>query len=134
MPIPWSDNLSVNVKEIDNQHKFFLSLLNDLYKTISSPNNKKILPEILLQLTDYAQLHFATEEKYFDQFNYEFSDEHKKEHQKLLTNVLKINEKYKSEGENILMELLDFLENWLVNHLSTQDKKYTKCFNEHGLF
>ena len=30
-------------------------------------------------------------------------------------------------------ELVDFLEDWLINHLMIVDRKYIKCFHEHGL-
>jgi len=34
-----------------------------------------------MQLVNYGNFHFATEEKYFDEFNYEDTEEHKKRHQ-----------------------------------------------------
>ncbi|MFZ2310796.1 MAG: bacteriohemerythrin [Patescibacteria group bacterium] len=133
MLIQWTDDLSVGVKEIDEQHKIFLNILNDLCNTSCSAHPSSEIASILKQLTAYVSFHFATEEKYFDKFNYEFSAEHKEEHQKLLTRVAEFNQRFATEGDAILSELLDFLEDWLIDHLSGQDKKYTKCFNEHGL-
>lgn len=133
MPIPWTNELSVGVKEIDEQHKIFLNILNELCDILA---NAKPIPEIvdiLRQLTAYANFHFATEEKYFDKFHYELAAEHKEEHKKLLARVMEFNKRFEIEGEAILPELLDFLEDWLVDHLSEQDKKYMKCFSEHGL-
>jgi hemerythrin len=31
-------------------------------------------------------------------------------------------------------ELATFCWEWMLNHILTEDKKYTKCFNEHGLY
>jgi hemerythrin len=133
MLIQWTDDLSVGVKEIDDQHKIFLSILNDLCNTSCSLHPALEVASILRQLTAYASFHFATEERYFDKFNYEFSAEHKEEHKKLLAKVAEFDQRFITEGDAILSELLDFLEDWLVDHLSGQDKKYTKCFQEHGL-
>lgn len=135
MPIiPWTSDLSVNVKEIDEQHKTFLGILNSLYELMMEPEASREIKDILRQLEAYTTFHFATEEKYFDKFNYEFAEEHKKEHRKLLVKMEEFNKRLDSEGSLVLSGLLDFLSDWLVGHLSNQDKKYTKCFNEHGLF
>ncbi|HRY63702.1 MAG TPA: bacteriohemerythrin [Patescibacteria group bacterium] len=134
MPILWSDDLSVNVKEIDDQHWTFLGILNGLYDVLRQPEREIELTGLVHQLESYAAFHFATEERYFDKFDYPWADEHKEEHRELLTKILKLKNRYESEGEAILPELLDFLENWLTDHLATQDKKYTKCLNDHGLF
>ncbi len=130
MTIPWSNDLSVHVKEIDEQHQTFLGILNSLY------NDHSILEikDILFQLESYAIFHFSTEEGYFDKFNYELSIEHKDKHKQLLAKVKEFNYRFIVEEKALLPELLSFLEDWLVDHLSTQDKKYSKCFNDNGLF
>lgn len=133
MPIPWTKDLSVGVKEIDDQHQVFLKILNSLYEVVVHADSAPELASILNQLNAYAAFHFATEEKYFDKFNYEFTAEHKKEHQKLLAQVENFNKKFKSDGVGVLPELLNFLEDWLVDHLSAQDNKYKECFKKNGL-
>ena len=134
MPIAWSDDLSVNVKEIDDQHQVFLGILNNLYDVAHRIEERDELANILRQLVAYAAFHFATEEKYFDKFDYEWADEHKEGHRELLARALKFKERYAAEGEEVLVELVEFLEDWLREHLTKEDKKYTKCFNNHGLF
>jgi len=133
MPIPWTKDLSVGVKEIDEQHQEFVKILNSLYEVMLEDEPAPELASILKQLTAYATFHFATEEKYFDKFKYALSDEHKNEHKKLLDQIGVFNKRFETEGENVLSELLSFLEDWLVDHLSVQDHKYTECFNKNGL-
>ncbi|MFC1789642.1 bacteriohemerythrin [Patescibacteria group bacterium] len=133
MPIPWSQDLSVNIKEIDEQHKHFLGLLNKTYDVFYKLKKEEV-PQLVKELHDYTQTHFETEEKYFDKFNYEFTNDHKKEHRELEAKVEEFNRKIKSEGVEAIGELVEFLEDWLVEHMANHDKKYTKCFNEHGLF
>jgi hemerythrin-like metal-binding protein len=136
MAFEWSDKLSVNVKEIDAQHKHFIEILNEVYDYVINKEVENVIKIGLVKLTDYAKVHFATEEKYFDMFNYEHAVEHKEAHRKL---VAAINDFIK-EKENttdiymLTIDLIDLLEDWLVNHLGTMDKRYTKCFNEHGLY
>lgn len=136
MSIPWKDEYSVNVKIIDDQHKYFIGLINELYDTVVNKKPKEKIQEIFAKLDAYAVLHFETEEKYFDLFHYELAEEHKKEHEKLLGEAKKFKKYYESHPENIydiIGEMFEFLENWLVDHLANQDKKYTECFNKNGL-
>ncbi|MEI6228443.1 MAG: bacteriohemerythrin [Candidatus Saccharibacteria bacterium] len=130
--IEWQQDYSVGVALIDEQHKHFVGILNKLYETIQSAKTKE-LATITTELVKYTKTHFDTEEKYFKEFKYEYTDEHIAEHKRLIG---KVGEFLENNGENHLIrsfELLEFLEDWLVGHLATMDKSYTKCFNEHGL-
>ena len=44
-----------------------------------------------------------------------------------------LKEKYPEPTIDFAFELVDFLEDWLINHLMTVDQKYVKCFHDHGL-
>ena len=130
--ITWQDEYSVNVKEIDDQHKHFIGILNRLYMAIQA-SDTAVLSPLIDELVAYATKHFATEEKYFDQFHYEGATEHKEEHAKLAATVAESLARKTEDPLTLSYELLDFLEDWLVNHLNTMDKKYVTCFAEHGL-
>ncbi len=133
MPIQWSEKHSMGVKEIDDQHKAFIETLNQLYAAINSGMGKEEMEKILLGLVNYATNHFATEEKYFDLYQYENSAEHKEEHRKLKAKVTDFYEKLKKGEADITLDLLDFMESWLVDHLENQDQKYKECFQKNGL-
>lgn len=133
MSIQWSDDLSVGVKEIDDQHQNFLKLLNRLYDLIYQSKDRQELGALLADLAAFANDHFKTEEKYFDQFQYELADEHKEEHRQLLQSVVDFQTAFKSGQSEIDQKLVDFLEDWLVGHLENQDHKYIQCFKDHGL-
>jgi len=133
MAIQWSDNLSVSVAEIDEQHKIFIKLLNDIYKMTFTGSNQDEAAGLLKQLESYAAFHFATEEKYFDKFKYDRADEHKAEHRSLSNKIIQFKTRFVSEGAAVLPEIVDFMEDWLADHLEVQDKKYSKFFNDNGL-
>lgn len=79
--IIWKPDYSVHVKEIDEQHQNFVHILDTLYDAIQKGETEKILNDTFAQLMRYKEFHFATEEKYFDEFNYEGAEVHKKAHQ-----------------------------------------------------
>ncbi len=133
MSINWDETYTIGVKEIDEQHHHFVSILNKLYEYINLGKKKEEMSAILGELIMHTELHFATEEKYFDEFNYELKDEHKALHKDLKEKVLEFHKQFLSGEKDITLELLDFLENWLLDHMANQDKKYIKCFHDHGL-
>jgi len=133
MAIQWEEKYSVGVKEIDDQHKQFIEIMNNFYVSFYANKSNDKLEEIFTKIINYGEKHFATEEKYFNLYNYEKSDEHKADHQKLKEKVLSLYDEFKAEKANIAVDLMDFLENWLVDHLINQDQKYIQCFKQNGL-
>lgn len=136
MSILWSEEYNVGVKEIDDQHKYFVGLLNETYDAVINKKSIEKIQEIFVKLDNYAILHFGTEEKYFDLFHYELAQEHKEEHKKLLKKAREFKQHYRNHPEkiyDIIEELFDFLENWLVDHIANQDRKYIECFKKNGL-
>jgi len=129
----WEKDYIFCIKEIDNQHRHFVAILDDIYKSLINLGSREEQGKLLNDLVGYAVVHFQTEEKYFDQFNYEGTVEHKKAHQELKEKVLKFQADFKLGKSEISSEILDFLEDWLIDHLATQDKKYVECFHAHGL-
>ncbi|AKM78475.1 MAG: Methyl-accepting chemotaxis sensory transducer [Candidatus Wolfebacteria bacterium GW2011_GWE1_48_7] len=131
--INWIKEYSVGVELIDEQHRYFLTLLNELFDAIISLNTESKIGDIITRLAEYAVMHFATEEKYFDEFNYEFAEDHKRRHRDLLARVEGFQKAF-DEGEvNIASEMIEFLEGWMIDHIMEVDKKYVRCFEEHGL-
>lgn len=129
----WKKEYSVGVEMFDEQHKVFFRIVNDLYEAITTGKEKDILDEIFRQLIHYTEFHFESEEHYFDEFHYEDTVEHKKAHVELCRQIAELKEKKERQDLDNPYELLDFLENWLVDHIMGMDKKYGPCFKEHGL-
>lgn len=129
----WKEEYSVQVKEIDDQHKKLVELIFRLFTAIKKQTMQSELGDILNELIEYASYHFATEEKYFKKFDYEFTDEHIKAHRTFGEKMLELQKKHKNDEIKISFELIDFLEDWLLDHLMTTDHKYIECFTSHGL-
>jgi len=133
MYIDWLPEYQVEVAEIDDQHKKFVLLINDVYDTIEVGCEEIILGDILDQLDAYSEYHFATEEKYFDLFKYPDSIKHKQVHQDFRNQVASFREHYQENEDLYARRVLEFMKNWLTDHIVTLDKAYAECFHEHGL-
>ncbi len=129
----WKDEMSVNVEEIDQQHKKLVSMINELHKAMKEGKSKVVLGDIIKGLLDYTKVHFGTEEKYFDKFGYPESEAHIKEHNDFVKKVQEFQKQFE-EGKSLLsIEILNFLKDWLYHHIMGTDKKYSKFFNDRGL-
>ena len=131
--IKWTDQFSVGVVEIDNQHKVLVKLINKLFDAMADGQANIILNEILNEMARYTQVHFATEEKYFAAFNYEGSEAHIDEHQQFIDTVMKFKTRFEAGNIVLSLEVFKFLKSWLVNHIQGSDKKYSECFIANGL-
>lgn len=131
----WQDIDSVEVKELDNQHKEIFSIANHLYDLANQLKTKEDFMPVLNELKSHVLLHFSTEEKYFDLYQYDQKISHTKLHQAY---TQKINQFLEEINQNFSVELLfqmtDFMKIWWINHIDNEDKKYSKYFNQQGLY
>ena len=131
--IPWSDDLSVGLQEIDEQHKILINLINSLYsESILKKANQSTIDAIFDELKQYTVIHFSVEESLFRLFDYPHTEAHQKQHDNLKEELVKVHRKFK-DGEPVSIELLSFLRRWIKNHIMMEDKKYAPFFLEKGL-
>ncbi len=133
MLIEWSDELSVGIQEIDEQHKVLVSLINELHDAIHERHGKEVSSEILQRLADYTKIHFAVEESLFRIFDYPGYEEHKKQHDELIREIVDLQAKINSGKTNISFQLLHFLKMWLTQHILDSDKEYVPHLLKSGL-
>ena len=131
--INWNDSFSVNVAEIDRQHQKLVSMINELNDAMRQGKGNDVLGKIINGLISYAAIHFKTEEKYFDQFRYPETDIHKKEHSAFVERVSDFKNKFEKSSLGLSIEVMNFLSDWLKNHIKASDMRYSKFFNEKGL-
>jgi hemerythrin len=131
--INWDDSYSVGIKKIDEQHKVLVKLVNELHDAMSQGAATSVLSKVLGSLVDYTIIHFSTEEELMRSYSYPDLDKHKVEHDKLTGQVKDFQQKFLSGKSTITYELMDFLSDWLINHILDTDKKYSPYFSSRGV-
>ncbi|HMK65883.1 MAG TPA: bacteriohemerythrin [Thermodesulfobacteriota bacterium] len=131
--IQWSNNLSVNVTEIDQQHQKLIHMINDLDDAMRQGKGKETVGKIIQGMISYTGTHFATEENFFDRFGYPDALGHKKKHTDFVKKAQEIKQKFDRGQLGLPIEVMNFLSDWLGNHIKGEDKKYTPFFNAKGL-
>jgi len=130
----WKEIYSVNVKEIDNQHKIFAESLNELHEAMRTRKAKEVIDGILVGLADYAGKHFSYEENLMKKHDYPELDDQKQKHKAFIGKVKEFTDKHKSGHLMVSLEVMNFLRDWWKDHILGTDKKYSAFFNERGIF
>lgn len=131
--IVWSDDYSVGIQEIDEQHKRLIALINELYTAVAQKQNHAQLSRILDGLVEYTKIHFAVEECLMRLFDYKDYTAHKAIHDDIVDKVLAFQIRFRSGDETVGMQLLMFLQDWLINHIQKVDTLYSAHLTKHGV-
>ena len=129
----WSDKYSVNIKDIDNQHKNLISIINELYSAMSLGKGRDVLGKTLQALIVYTRTHFAAEERLMNIHGYQEYSMHKPEHEKFIEHIFDFQKRFQEGNTIISIELMYFLKDWLSNHILVSDKKYSPFLNKKGI-
>ncbi len=121
--IKWQDNYSVGHSILDNQHKFLLEIINDLYKSMISNNLEGNYGELVKELIKYTNVHFGFEEKLLEKIGFQEIKDHLVYHAEMKKKIGLLEVELKTLEEGCL-ELLTFLKNWWLDHILQQDMRY----------
>lgn len=133
--VTWNDGLSVGVAILDDDHKKMLEMINAIHEGLRMGQGPEVLGEILERLVDYTQNHFRREEEFFAESRYAGTVIHKKQHSDLTERVLEVRRRYRAGSNTALtLEVMNFLCDWLVDHIQGSDKKYASYFNYKGIY
>jgi len=128
--IDWNDSFSVKVQSMDDQHKKLVGIINKLHEYQKQGKSKEVMEKTIKNLVAYTRTHFSAEEKVMEEADYPKLEAHRRNHQKLVTNVSEYMDKFQS-GESITaIGLIKFLHDWLLKHIVQEDMKYGKYITE----
>ncbi len=131
--IEWTNELSVNVRSIDEQHKKLIGMINDLHDAMREGKGSRITGDTVKNLIDYTKTHFAYEEQLMKSNGYPGFLAHKAEHEKMVARVLEFDRKIGESTTILPTELARFLKDWLTVHILNTDKRYGPFLAEKGV-
>ena len=130
--IEWSEDLSVGIAKVDEQHKKLIQMMEELGQAIRNDEASDVVEDVLTNLFNYAQSHFALEEELFRRHKYPEMALHELEHQRFIAKAFAFKERLSAKRPGLDVELLSFLSSWVLNHIELTDKRYTKFLRDCG--
>lgn len=121
----WNDSFKTGVGTIDKQHKKLVDLLNQLDESLAIEGDKQIVISLLDELVEYTQYHFQSEEDFMLSHEYDNKafKEHQHVHQQFVDQIKQAQKDCHANPAKVTDELLDFLVQWLINHILLTDKQ-----------
>lgn len=127
MFIEWHPSMSVGVDLIDEEHKKLVDYLNTLHESIEKGSDIDVLTKTIHSVMAYTVYHFNHEESMFVASDYPDKAEHIQEHRKIAEKLMEIQSKLRlGHTEQLSLELLLVLKEWLISHIQQADMKYVR--------
>ncbi len=127
--IEWHDGMSVGIPEIDEDHKQFIFMINELNRSITELKDPSEIKRKLQFIVIDAERHFDDEERLFKEWNYPDTDDHADKHVQALHALQTIMENfipygYDSEWVDAGWRIKDIL----ISHILKEDMRYAEFY------
>jgi hemerythrin len=128
----WNNSYSVGVQAIDGQHNVLFDIINELHGAMMKGQAQGLTGPLLRKLLDYTNTHFKGEEAMMASAKYPGLAAHKVKHVELIKQVEDYCARHEKGEITLNLHLLNFLRDWLTNHIQKVDMEYSPWMKEHG--
>ena len=130
--ISWGEVYVVGIELIDDQHKELVSLINQLYQACLTGNEEveTMFKEAMSRMVAYVKFHFAAEQKLLTRIKYPNFNEHKKQHDTLVMEILNAAKEYNEGKKFVPHNFVRTLKDWVLGHIAVADKSYAIYIHE----
>jgi hemerythrin len=122
----WDEKYATGIQLIDSQHKELFSLTNELFHACLDGDEtlKGVFKETMGRMVDYVRFHFGAEQVLLQRIKYPDYPEHKKQHDKLVRDILESVKEYNYGKKFIPNQFVRTLRDWILSHIGLTDKLY----------
>ena len=124
--IVWNDNLVVGIKLIDEQHKEFVNMTNELYNACLKGGDEAVtcFKKTIQMMASHIREIFKHEEELFEQSAYPETAAHKIQHREFIKTILDHEKKYREGVRFVPNSFVRYLMEWVASHIAIDDKKF----------
>ncbi|MCF8075899.1 MAG: bacteriohemerythrin [Desulfotignum sp.] len=131
LKVEWESEFSVDVAEIDAHQKKMFDLFNELIDLKQKKAESKAIANIITDINDYSKLYFTEEERMLRQREYPDRDIHARYHRRFIRNALSLRREITEDVNNLSLEAIVSLRDWLIEHILTNDAMYVPFLRIH---
>ena len=121
--IPWDHTLRTGHAEMDADHNGLAELFNQLADAVEKRKGKEVYGGMLDDIIRHAQTHFDLEERLMAERLYPRFDQHKAEHDMLISQALNYRASFGKDVAESPVSVAHFPEVWLAFHILFSDKE-----------
>lgn len=114
------------IQFIDEEHARLFEIANEAYELLTNqfiPDKYDYIMEVIDNLKEYTKYHFSHEEEYMTSIGYKRILSQKVSHTEFINKLFAVDTTAIDENQKeVLLGILDFLANWLVDHIYKSDK------------
>ena len=123
----FNDTYLTNIPLIDKEHRELFRIIGDVYRVMTDElafDKYDEIVHLLEELRDYTKFHFQDEEMYMESIHYDGLEAQKRAHEAFVSRLEEMDLEHVDENQQETLEdLMEFLTEWLVNHILHTDKK-----------
>lgn len=132
--VTWTEELSVGVKILDQDHQAIFAMLNEVHAAVHSGHPKDEIEAAIEQLVLCTLDHFDREEKLFDRTEFPAASLHRAQHENFRRRIYALQRRIETSiSMDELKEIFPVLKCWLTDHLRVADREYRTHFNARGI-
>lgn len=129
--IVWEKKYSVGIKQIDEEHKMLVQLINEACDSAELMEADEATDLLLQHMQEYAEKHFATEEGLMREHGFVPTDKHLEKHRLFGDRVRNAIARGKHGVDPY--KVFQFLRDWFHGHVMVDDKALGAFLRNKGL-
>lgn len=119
------EEYKTGIQMIDDEHTRLFELAEAAYQLLQEEfltDKYDQIKAIFDELTDYTKKHFSDEEEYMESIDYQAIFIQRAQHKQFVQRLEEVDLENEEDQDAVIAELLEFLTDWLINHIVKMDK------------
>lgn len=129
--IIWSERFSVGNIDIDQQHKVWISIIDEITELLKADDyDFSKIYNVVTKMDEYISYHFNYEENLMKKNSFPEIESHILQHNLLRDEMVNFNIFDVTKPKEFVSETLVYLVDWLSNHIMQTDRKLGDYLNQ----
>src|SRR5690242_15639071 len=131
--VQWDRSFSVEVARFDGEHKTLFDIINRLHDAMMAGQGRTVLGKTFQDLLNYTRTHFAAEEGVLRAHGYPELEKQRLQHAAFCDTLAKYKAQFDSGSTALSVDIMQLLQDWLRQHITVEDRKYSEFLNSKGV-
>ena len=131
--VSWRTRYSMNIAEIDHQHKDIIGSINKFFDGIFKGDSNREASYCLDEIIQTSWDHFSYEENLMELYEYPGLNSHKSTHDYFIKSLQDIRYSIENNPGPVSLSSGDYIRKWIVNHILATDKSYSTFMRLKGI-